>query len=247
MSKSLVFVDVGTHEAQEFAALFEHDRLTYLRRWLKSRRQAARAGSEKPTYLAFRKLLETVDGLRSKRHLIRYIMVEPNARLFSLPIYRKADLALNAALSSEKAGASLRPLFHAGDNPLGQGSSLFVEKPNVVTDQFDLVLCIDAKLFAEQLSRSLHQLNVPDNSPVVLRLNNEGAEVEVIQAFHDVFGLRLRLVMGSLNDVIKVKGQEAHDDLLAFLHDRGIQFVPFNSAYATWPKASDHLAELMAV
>lgn len=245
MSRSLIFVDVGTHEAQEFAALFEHNRITYLRRWLKSRRQAARAGVVKPTYREFRKFLGTVDQLRLRRGFVRYVMVEPNARLFALPIYRKADLALNVALATESGGASLRPLFHAGDNPMGQGSSLFAAKPNVVTNQFDLVLCIDPKLFAEQLKRSLDQLKVPDSTPVVLRLNNEGAEVEVIRAFHAIFGARLRLVMGSLSDVVKVQGQEAHDAVLAFLRDQGIAFVPFSSAYATWPRAADHLAELM--
>lgn len=245
MSPRLIFVDVGTHEAQEYAALFDHDRLTYIRRWLKSRRQAGRAGKSKPDRTTFNRFLGTISGLRAKRDQVFYVMVEPNARLFAKPIYRKADLALNFALAAEAGGASLRPLFLAENNPLGQGSSLFAEKPNVEQSQFDLVPSLDPKLFAQELDRSMANLYTKEPIPVVLRLNNEGAEVDVIEAFYEVFGPRLKLVMGSLNDVVKVRGQDALDALMTFLKDRQIDFIPLHSSYTTWPKAADAVAGLL--
>jgi hypothetical protein len=76
---------------------------------------------------------------------------------------------------------------------------------------------------------------------VVLRLNNEGAEVDVIHAFHTVFGDRLKAVMGSLSDVAKVKGEAALGELHRFLQDRGIPFLPFHSDFQTWPAAVEQM------
>ncbi|QYK40558.1 MAG: hypothetical protein KF887_14175 [Paracoccaceae bacterium] len=81
--------------------------------------------------------------------------------------------------------------------------------------------------------------------PVVLRLNNEGAEAETIRAFRAVFGARLKAVMGSLNDVEKVRGAGALADLHAFMAGEGVPFLPFHSDFATWPAAAAHLRRLL--
>lgn len=241
----LCFVDVGTHEAQEFLALLGHGRVDYLRHFLRHRRRTRRKGATPLSYAAYRDFLADADVLRADRARISYVMVEPNARLFALPVYRRADHAFNVALSADPATCSILPLYFANDDKAGQGSSLFQAKPNVSLKDFDLVMNIDARRFAESLQASLARHGGGDG-PVVLRINNEGAEVDVIHAFHAVFGARLRAVMGSLNDVAKVKGADALSALHGFLTERGIPFLPLHTDFATWPPAVAHLNRLLA-
>lgn len=245
MSKKLIFVDVGTHEGQEYNAIFGHGTVTYFRRWLRHCRHERRAGRNWPAFSGFKDFLGMVGRLQANRHSVAYVMVEPNARLFALPVYRNADLGCNIALADEPDVLSVRPLYLAQSNPMGQGSSLFTEKPNVEASQFDLVLSVDALHFAKQLKAAVAKMYDADDAPVILRLNNEGAEVDVIEAFYSVFGGRLQLVMGSLNDVIKVKGQSAYDDLMQSLDRRGIRFLPFHQNYATWPAAAEAIAKVL--
>ncbi len=239
MNAKLLFVDVGTHEAQEYMGLFGHGRLTYLRFWLRHRRRSRRQGKAALDKTGFQQFLRASNRLKALRDRVIYVMVEPNARLFAIDRYRKADIALNIAVSTDDKAASLLPLFMAESNPTGQGSSLFTEKPNVRREEFDIVLNLDAVHFAEMLKSTVAAQYSMNDGPVILRLNNEGAEVEVIHAFHKVFGPRLKAVMGSLSDVSKVKGPDALTALYDFLASAGIPFLPFHSDFATWPAAAE--------
>lgn len=245
MQARMLFVDVGTHEAQEYMGLFGHGRMAYLRHWLRHRRRCRRQGKVALDRAGFSRFLAVARQLQAMRDRVVYVMVEPNARLVAMDRYRKADIALNIALSADAETASLMPLYLAESNPTGQGSSLFTEKPNVRADEFDLVLNIDALHFAKSLAKSTSAHLGCADGPVVLRLNNEGAEVEVIGAFHQVFGPRLRAVMGSLSDVAKVKGPDALTALHQFLNDAGIPFLPLHSDFATWPAAAETVLGLL--
>lgn len=245
MTAKLLFVDVGTHEAQEYMGLFGHGRLAYLRHWLRHRRRSRRQGKTALDRAGFDRFMAVASRLKALRGRVIYVMVEPNARLFAMDRYRQADIALNVALSSDAATASLMPLFLAESNPTGQGSSLFTEKPNVKPEEFDIVLNLDALHFAETLKATIAAQYGATDGPVVLRLNNEGAEVEVIRAFHQVFGPRLKAVMGSLSDVGKVKGEAALTGLYAFLDANGIPFLPLHSDFATWPAAAERTLSLL--
>jgi hypothetical protein len=244
MTEKTLFIDVGTHQAQEFAALFDHTAVGYLRHYLRHRRRSRRAGRVALPWSGFRQFLAQIKRLRAVRRNIVYVMVEPNARLFAGRRYRLADMAFNIALSSDPKTASVLPLFLAEGNPEGQGSSLFETKPNVRLGEFDLVLNVDALHFARSLAEIAAERAEAATGPVVLRLNNEGAEVEVIHAFHTVFGDRLKVVMGSLNDVAKVKGDAALGALHRFLADRGIPFLPFHSDFQTWPAAVEQVLKV---
>jgi len=243
---SLCLVDVGTHMGQEYLALLGHGRLGYLRHYLRHRRRTRRKGLVPIPVAGFRAFLAAADALRRHRANIAYVMVEPNARLFALPVYRQADHAFNIALSSDPATASLLPLFLADGNPTGQGSSLFEAKPNVSLKDYDLVINLDTLHCARCVRANLSRQG-NESGPVMLRNNNEGAEVDVIHAFHQVFGVRLRAVMGSLNDVAKVKGAAALGALHEFLAGRGIPFLPLHADFATWPPAVVHLNGLLTI
>lgn len=239
MSTKLLFVDVGTHEAQEYLGLFGHSWTSYLRHWLRHRRRSRRQGKPSLDRAGFRAFLACAAALKARRDRVIYVMVEPNPRLFALDQYRKADIALNVALSEGAEPASFLPLYLSQRNSTGQGSSLFTEKPNVRVDAFDLILNLDAYHFAKMLALAATSHFGAGDGPVILRLNNEGAEVEVIKAFHQVFGCRLKAVMGSLSDVSKVKGAEALTALHEFLDANGLPFLPLHSDFATWPAAAE--------
>lgn len=245
MDAKLLFVDVGTHEAQEYMGLFGHGRLTYLRHWLRHRRRSRRQGKVAMDKAGFDRFMAMASRLKAQRKRVIYVMVEPNARLFAMDRYRQADIALNVALSADAAKASLMPLFLAESNPTGQGSSLFTEKPNVRPDEFDIVLNLDALQFAENLRDTIAAQYGAVDGPVILRLNNEGAEVDVIRAFHQAFGPRLKAIMGSLSDVAKVKGADALSDLYAWMEAQGIPFLPLHSDFATWPAAAEKTLGLL--
>ena len=232
--KKLIIIDVGTHEAQEFKALFHLRVWDYLYNWLRHLNRIRRAGGEACSLSTFTSMLSDAAWLRTQRNSVYYILVEPNRRLCSLPVYAKADMFANIALASESKTFALRKLYFSNSGKLGQGSSLFIEKPNVVLSDFDWVLSIDPEHFFTEL---MEQLADHGNINLVLRLNNEGAETEVIEAAHKVFGEKLIGILGSLSDVEKVKGPVAMRKLKSFIDDRNISFLPFHSDFATWPKA----------
>ncbi|WP_205123481.1 hypothetical protein [Marimonas lutisalis] len=235
MPSKLIIVDVGTHMAQEYKALFAHSRYEYFRHWVTHLNRIRRAGGKAYKLSRFREFLVDTKWLKTRRRDVTYIMVEPNARLFALPVYRESDISFNIALSKEPNILSLRQLFLAGGELTGQGSSLFVEKPNVNTSEFDWVINVDAKHFADQVYKAIGD---EVTCPLLLRINNEGAEVEVIESFFERFGTRLVGVLGSLCDVEKVKGASALEQLYQFMNDRGIPFMPLHSDFATWPEAA---------
>ena len=78
---------------------------------------------------------------------------------------------------------------------------------------------------------------------VVLRINNEGAEVDVIESFYKVFSDRLIGVLGSLSDVQKVHGEEQLSALYRYMKQNEIEFVPLYSAFSSWPNAISFLCK----
>jgi hypothetical protein len=223
--------------AQEYAALFETTNLRYRWKYIKQRERAGKTGGVKMERAALDRMMADAAYLRAHRADVYYVMVEPNPNLFAMPIYRRADLALNIALASNDQTCSLMPLFFANKDKTGQGSSLFAAKPNVDTGDYQHVLAVDAMHFATTLKGMFDSETGGDDYRVILRLNNEGAEVEVIKSFETVFGTRLSAVLGSLADVAKVKGAPELDALYAFMEGKGITFLPLSTTFATWPAA----------
>ena len=232
--EKLVILDVGSHEAQEFKSIFKNRFWDYFYHWLKHLNRIRRVGGEACSVTSFRALLANAAWLKSKRNSVFYILVEPNKRLCALPIYRDANMVANLALSKEQDIVSVRRLYFSNNQKLGQGSSLFKEKPNIDLNDFDWILSLDPKYF---FARILSDTFVNDETNFLLRLNNEGAEVEVIEAAHEVFGDRLLGLLGSLSDVEKVKGTEAMLQLNKFISENELTFIPFHSDFATWPNA----------
>ena len=83
--------------------------------------------------------------------------------------------------------------------------------------------------------------DMSEDYSVVLRINNEGSESEVIYAFHQVFGNRMKLVAGSLKDVGVVKGQDCLTELYDYMKMNDIKFSFFHSGIGSWSNTMSSL------
>lgn len=236
----LLFVDVGTHKGQEYRAMFETSKWSYFRRFINQRYMASRRKEEPVSMNGFKKLLSNSSYLRSHRNNIYYVMIEPNLNLFSLPIYQSANLSLCVSLSNSEKSASLMRLYFANGDNTGEGSSLFEAKPNVSMEHYSSVLNLDPESFASMLKTHFENEHTSDYK-VVLRINNEGAEVGVIKSFYQVFSDRLIGVLGSLADVQKVHGEQELASLYNYMKQNDIEFIPLFSAFSSWPGAINFL------
>jgi hypothetical protein len=171
-------------------------------------------------------------------------MIEPNPHLFRLPVYAHADAAFNIALSNDSEGTSIVPLYLVDGDVFGQGSSLFTTKPNVDTGRYLMVLNSDVRKFAQQLKDYFAKTIPGGDYTVVLRINNEGAESDAIRGFAEVFPQQFKLVLGSLKDVIAVKGAQELKSLESFMAERGIGFTLFYTTVSSWPGALRSLLAL---
>lgn len=238
----LYFVDVGTHIGQEYRALKQMGQFEYWQAYLRHRIRVYRKGGEQLPRASFEKMLHDNQRIRCAGGNVRCVLVEPNRTLFSTaPVFRQAEYAFNIALSANAKSFSFMPLFFAKGDRRGQSSSIFKEKPNVDTNDFEFVANVEAMHFAKELQRVFEQ-ETDEPYRVVLRINNEGAEVEVIKSFRVVFGTRLVAVMGSLMDVAKVKGDDALAAIHGYMEDEGVEFIEFHSDIRTWPDAFAFLA-----
>ncbi|PIE14073.1 MAG: hypothetical protein CSA70_02665 [Rhodobacterales bacterium] len=221
---------------QEYRALFGTTALGYRRQYLHHYGHVLRKGGEKISFARCNQMIADAAYLRSRRADVTYVMIEPNPNLFARPIYREADIALCIALSDNPNAASLMKLYFANKDRTGQGSSLFEAKPNVSLDDYTTVINVNASHFARMIKDAYEAEHGTDYC-VILRLNNEGAEVEVIKSFEATFGPRLEGVLGSLADVAKVHGQPELNAIYDFMKSKGIPFIPLYSAFTSWPDA----------
>ena len=244
MHHTLLFVDIGTHMGQEYNALFKTSNKKYWQHYMRHLGHTLKKGGDKISLKEFRKMRDNASIIRANRSRIKYIMMDPNPFLFSLPVYREADIAFCAALSENTKQASLMKLFFANHERLGQGSSLFEAKPNINIDDFTTVLNIDSNYFAHMLKDHFDS-ECGENFSVILRLNNEGAEVGVIKSFATAFGAQLKGVLGSLADVAKVHGQNELNEIHSFMHSTGIPFIPLYSSFTSWPNAIKFISQVI--
>jgi len=241
-SPIVFYVDIGTHRAQEYIGMFGLSSSALAFKLLRHNIRCLRKRAPLIPLINCSKMVRNNRELRRKRSFFYCIFVEPNRRLCSSPVYSLANSVFNLAISADVAKASLAPLYFSNSDRLGQGSSLFLAKPNIDSSDYEYVVNMDAVHFAEQLLGMFDVISSGSPFRVVLRVNNEGAEVEVVEAFYRVFGSRLVGVMGSLADVIKVKSQDALNHLMSNLASWNVPFIPLHSNIETWLSASDFLS-----
>ena len=73
------------------------------------------------------------------------------------------------------------------------------------------------------------------NSKILLRINCEGVEDDVIKIFYKNFSTKFNLILGSLNDVKKIKGVKSYKEIKKFLVKKKIKYSYFKGTDpSTW-------------
>ena len=130
--------------------------------------------------------------------------------------------------------------FNIAKNSL---SSSFFDTSGQITNQ---ALCPSFKTsdLLEQLI-GLQCLSV--NDKLILRINSEGSELSIIS---DIvrYNLNLKLVIGSINDVLKKFGRDEYNQLVSLLNVNHIPYVYFKgSDPSTWCNGISSLDKLLSI
>tara|TARA_B100001093_G_scaffold352808_1_gene337299 strand:- start:218 stop:955 length:738 start_codon:yes stop_codon:yes gene_type:complete len=242
--KKIVWIDVGTHYAQEYESAFGP---SYKFLWQVFRRFIASKFFFKGSFYKIsdiKSILRSKIFFRKNKHNFKFFFVEANSKIVSRKaIYKEAHAVFNFALTSnDDEPIKLSKLFLADSNSLSQGSSIFLEKANVKKDFFTLCLGINPISFFSSLKAYLD--NDLKDYLVMLRLNCEGVEDQVIYSAHQIFGDSLKLISGSLKDVKGVKGEEAYLNMKRYMKQNNLPFIFFSSNISTWRNAHSAIKKL---
>ena len=181
--------------------------------------------------------------LKNVSKKITLILIEPNYLHFGEKPYKFSSMVLPAAINSNYDNNSTRTikLFFANNDPKSAGNSIFSSKTNVNSNNFSNVLSLNSYELLEILENSyLHE-----NSKVILRINCEGMEDEIIYEFKKYLANRLKGIMGSLKDVKSIKGNKKYSQLMKYINDEEIIFIPFSDDIDTWKRAHPFLYSLI--
>lgn len=234
----LVYIDVGTHFGQEFQSMFGSSWYFF---WKVVRRIIGFYLLNKGEKISIKNIVELLRERRkirkNKEKFLNYF-IEANPKIINHSnVYKNAQGVFNCALTGE-VNVSITNLYLANfswEGEISQGSSIFSHKDNVSKERFIPTVGVPSKLFFDLFKNYLD--SAVSEYGVILRLNCEGVEDDVIYAAHELFGKKLVLIMGSINDVIECKGQVAYFTLEKYLDDNSLPFVYFSSSVNSWIKA----------
>ena len=234
----LILIDIGTHSCGEIKS-FTNSKFFFFKL---IKRIIKNIYKKKSISLSsFKSLIINHFKLKNISKKITLILIEPNYLHFEEKPYKFSSMVLPAAIKSKNENNSRTiKLFFANNDPKSAGNSIFSSKGNVSTNYFKNVLSLNSLELLEILENTfLHE-----NSKVILRINCEGMEDEVIYEFKKYLANRLKGVMGSLKDVKSIKGNKKYSQLMKFIEDEKIIFVPFSDDINTWSKAHAFLYSL---
>jgi len=240
--KKIIWIDVGTHFAQEHNSIFGSNYTFYsfiLRRFISGK--ILRRGKF-VNYKELRDILSARRRIRERSGEFFTILIEANSKIaHKMNFYPQADIFFNLALTdTNNSPVSVAKLYIGKGGELAEGNSLFIEKHKVHKDSYIPTFGVSTNDFFGALESYLK--NKFDDYDVLLRLNCEGVEDEVIYSAYSNFASKLKLICGSLKDVEEIKGPAAAEKLDNFMTDNKLLFIKFSSGIYSWPKA--HLGVL---
>ena len=243
--KKVVWIDVGTHFAQEHGSIFSSNVIFYLfiiRRFISSK--LFRRGKF-VTLQTLKDIISTRNKLRKKTQDFYSIFIEANSEIArKMKFYPEADLFFNLALTNNSSQSpSITKLYLGDGNALSQGSSIFLEKHNVKQENFVAAFGVSTNDFFKELE--LYLSNQFSDYVAIIRLNCEGVEDDVIYSAHKYFGSKLQLICGSLKDVKGVKGPEALNRLEGFISENELVFAKFYAPIYTWLEGHQAILRLL--
>lgn len=229
----ILYIDIGTHKGQEFSA-FNMNKFSIYFKLIKH--NLLSLFSQRHKYLninKIKKLLSSCQYIKRNRKYIYSVLVEPNFVLLNNKSYKYADAVIQASISKRKdRNLSLKNLFI----PLGyedsQSSSLYKTKFEGNTNSITTLSLNPNNLF-KLVKDYLHSISI-EYSTVVLRINNEGNEDECIYSLCEAFEDKKIYIMGSLDDVYKIKGYKAYKNLEDFLYTNKLSLYKFSTILNSW-------------
>ena len=233
-----ILIDIGTHSCGEIKS-FTNSKFFFFKLFKRMIKNIYKKKSLKICDL--KNLISSHFKLKNIFKKITLILVEPNYLLFEEKPYKLASMVLPAAIKSTSENNSRTiKLFFANNDPKSSGNSIFITKGNVNKNNFRNVLSLNSYELLEILKNTyLHE-----KSKVILRINCEGMEDEIIYEFKKYLTNRLKGIMGSLKDVKSIKGDKKYSQLMKFIDDEKIIFIPFSDDIDTWCKAHSFLYSL---
>lgn len=241
----LIWLDVGTHFAQEHKSIFGTNLYFYtflLRRFIGGK--ILKRGK----FIPLSKLSELIlsrNNIRRKAHKFYSIFVEANPRVAHKEnFYPGADIFFNFALTDANfSPISIAKLFTGDGGEYAEGNSIYRNKFRQGKNTYIPTLGVSASNFFHELEIYLSKKF--DTYNVMLRLNCEGVEDEVIYSAQNAFGSKLKLIGGSLKDVKELKGEIAFNKLFEFMNQKGLPFVQFSSGIDTWLNANQSILKII--
>ena len=235
--KKIIWIDVGTHFAQEHSSIFGSNYSFYsfiIRRFIGGK--ILKRGK----FVIFQELRDIIYSrirIRKRSREFFTVFVEANPKIaYKKNFYPATDMFFNLALTGDShTPVSIAKLYIGDGGELAEGNSLFLKKHNSHNDSHIATFGVSASDFFSELELYLNEKF--DDYDVLLRLNCEGVEDDVIYSTYNSFGNKLKLICGALKDVEELKGLEASQKLDKFISDNQLLFVKFSSGIYSWPKA----------
>ena len=235
-NKKLIYIDIGTHKGQEFDALgmnnfkliyklFKHNLLSFF-----SKNHKFINISKKKS------LIKSCNFLKKNKNKIFSILIEPNFQLFQNKCYKNADIIMACSISNSlDKDVNLNKLYIPLKNEYSQSSSLYKTKFTKleVSTNFITTLSLNSLKLFEVIKYYLENESI-DYDNIVLRVNNEGNEDECIFSIMEIFKNKDIFIMGSLEDVKKIKGDQKFNNLKKFLDDKKMNTYKFNTVLDSW-------------
>lgn len=228
----IVWIDVGTHKAQEYKSVFGSNSWFLIRL---IRHSISTLVLRRRPFVGFPKLFSLVkarNSIRSLRSQFRVAFVEANSQLLKVNEYSHADDVFCLAMAGgEEPKLTLTKLYHAHNDQQSQGNSIYTTKDNISLNQFSLCPRVSADAFTSEYKVFLD--SIYDEYEVILRINCEGSEDDVIYAFSKHFKDKFKVILGSLKDVKGVKGEEPYHDMMEHIESNGL-------LYSEWFSIPEH-------
>ena len=233
-----ILIDIGTHSCGEIKS-FTNSKFFFFKLFKRIIKNIYKKKSLKITN--FKSLIINHFRLKKIFKKITLILIEPNYLHFNEKPYIFSSMVLPAAIQSKRENNTRTiKLYFANNDPKSAGNSIFSSNGNVNKNNFRNVLSLNSLELLDILNNTfLHE-----DSKVVLRINCEGMEDEIIYEFRKYLTNRLKGIMGSLKDVKSIKGDKKYSQLMKFIDDEKIIFIPFSDDIDTWCKAHSFLYSL---
>ena len=239
MKTDKIFIDIGTHKAQELRVLSGDQKFivseyilwwaSLIIRFVKNpfRKIPVKYGEgryiKSPLHFSLKDHLKILyTSLIVKNHIrsCKVISVDPAFEVASKYVKKIDEEFLFFPVSLSGADNSLNIIpFYMSNNSLS--SSVFKDEEKFSKHSY----CLN--LSPSDFFQRLLNLNIlSNNNEIILRINCEGAEKEIINALQK-HNFNIKIILGSLGDVKKVHGKDSYQNLLKNLDSNNVVYQYF--------------------